>query len=202
MASKGDATQVDRNVTEPTAIIQQTPVQRMIRTMELEATADAETSANDNADLNALLTAETDEELWDADERPPLNAQHLAGCDIQFIDVRVKYSRGNLVGNDGKTAQPTFVTTDGKKMYLLVTAVRLSDPDTKTAVQLPAIGEEFEFNTSARYLTTKLFQFYLRGKINRDNGQRLTAFIRATGLEEGQAVLKLRPPRTVRTIDS
>jgi hypothetical protein len=173
----------------------QTPVQRMIRTMEMEATADAETATGDNADLNALLSAESDEDLWDADERPPLNAQHLAGCDVEILDVRVKYSRGN------SDMGSTFVTSEGKKMYLLVTAVRLSDPETKTAVQLPKIGEEFEFNTSARYLTTKLFQFYLRGKINRDNGTTLTAFIRATGLEEGQAVLKLRPPRTVRTVN-
>lgn len=195
MAAKSDNAQLDRNVTEPSSVIHQTPVQRMIRTMEMEATADAETSTGDNADLNALLTAESDEDLWDADERPPLNAQHLAGCDVEILDVRVKYSRGNSdVGS-------TFVTGDGRKMYLLVTAVRLSDPETKTAVQLPKIGEEFEFNTSARYLTTKLFQFYLRGKINRDNGTTLTAFIRATGLEEGQAVLKLRPPRTVRTVN-
>lgn len=192
MAAKSDNTQVDRTVTEPAAVMQQTPFQRMIRTMEMEATADAETTSGDNADLNAILGAKSDEDLWDADERPPLNAQHLAGCDVEILDVRVKYSRGNSdVGS-------TFVTGDGRKMYLLVTAVRLSDPETKTAVQLPKIGEEFEFNTSARYLTTKLFQFYLRGKINPDNGTKLTAFIRATGLEEGQAVLKLRPPRTVR----
>jgi hypothetical protein len=195
MAAKSDNTQVDRNVTEPSAVTMQTPVQRMIRTMEMEATADAETATGDNADLNALLSAESDEDLWDADERPPLNAQHLAGCDVEILDVRVKYSRGN------SDMGSTFVTSEGKKMYLLVTAVRLSDPETKTAVQLPKIGEEFEFNTSARYLTTKLFQFYLRGKINRDNGTTLTAFIRATGLEEGQAVLKLRPPRTVRTVN-
>lgn len=195
MAPKSDNTQVDQNVTEPAAVIQQTPVQRMIRVMEMEATADAETATGDNADLNAILGAETDEELWDADERPPLNAQHLAGCDVEILDVRVKYSRGN------SDMGSTFVTSDGRKMYLLVTAVRLSDPETKTAVQLPKIGEEFEFNTSARYLTTKLFQFYLRGKINRDNGTTLTAFIRATGLEEGQAVLKLRPPRPVRTVN-
>lgn len=195
MAPKSDNTQVDQNVTEPAAVIQQTPVQRMIRVMEMEATADAETATGDNADLNAILGAETDEELWDADERPPLNAQHLAGCDVEILDVRVKYSRGN------SDMGSTFVTSDGRKMYLLVTAVRLSDPETKTAVQLPKIGEEFEFNTSARYLTTKLFQFYLRGKINRDNGAKLTAFIRATGLEEGQAVLKLRPPRPVRTVN-
>jgi hypothetical protein len=195
MGAKSDNTQVDQNVTEPAAVIQQTPVQRMIRVMEMEATADAETATGDNADLNAILGAETDEELWDADERPPLNAQHLAGCDVEILDVRVKYSRGN------SDMGSTFVTSEGKKMYLLVTAVRLSDPETKTAVQLPKIGEEFEFNTSARYLTTKLFQFYLRGKINRDNGTTLTAFIRATGLEEGQAVLKLRPPRTVRTVN-
>lgn len=195
MASKGDNGKVDQNVTEPSNVATQTPFQRMIRAMEMDATAEVEAGNFTGDDLNAILSAETEEELWEAGEQGPLNAQHLAGCELAIVDVRVKYSRG-----ESDILTP-FVTPDGRKMYFLVNAYRLSDAGKKAPIVLPAVGEIFEFNTSARFLATKIWAFYTRGYINPDTGKTLECAIHETDLGGGQAVLKLRklPNRVVRT---
>src|SRR5437868_5665509 len=95
MAGKTQPTDVDQAVTEPSNVAKPTPFQVMLRQMEMEATAAAESAAFAGDDLNAILTAETEDEIWDADERGPLNFQHLADCELEIVDVSVKYSRGS-----------------------------------------------------------------------------------------------------------
>lgn len=168
-------------------VVQATPFQRMIATMEMEATAAIEENAQfAGDDLSPLLTAESEAEIWEADERGPLNFQHLAGCDIEILDVQVKYSRGG----QSQIATP-FVSRDGKKMYLLVTVQRISDATDRPEIRLPKVGEPFQANTSARYVTGKIWAFYVRGNIG--NGNTLRAHVRETDLGDGTAVLKLRP---------
>lgn len=193
MATK-DKSDRDLTVTEPSNLASPTPFQIMIRAMEMEATADEGTFAGD--DLNSILAAESEEEIWDADERGPLNFQHLDGCELGIMGISVKFSRG--VRDD--IATPFVVTTPGrngesktKKMYLLVKAVRLSDAGEKTLLRLPAVGEVFEANTSARFVVAKLWAFYTKGYINPDTGRVLNCMVKATDLGDGQAVLKLRP---------
>jgi hypothetical protein len=177
-------------------ITRATPFQSMIRQMGMTAEMEANESKFSGDDLNALLTAETEAEIWDADERGPLNFQHLADCEIQIVDISVKYSRA---GQNGDMVSH-FVTDDGKKMYLLVTGVRISNAGEKTVLRLPGVGEEFQANTSARYVVAKLWAFYQKGYIDPDNGKRLECVVKATDLGDGQAVIKIRPmPRRVQS---
>lgn len=191
MAAKSQVSTSESDATEGT-IVKATPFQVMLRAMAMDATAEAEDSKFTGDNLTALLTAESEEEIWDADERGPLNFQHLADCEIAITDIAVKFSRGS----NSEIATP-FVY-DGKKMYLLVTAYRLSDAGEKKLIRLPAVGEIFQANTSAQFVTTKLWAFYTKGYINPDNGKQLETVVKAVELGDEQSVLKLRPmPRRV-----
>lgn len=196
MAAKGNTPTGDGT---PDAVItnvqSQKPFWRMIAGMAMDATLETETEAFDGDDVNmtAILTAETDDEIWDADERGPLSFRDLAGCEIEIIDLDVKFSRG--ARPTGDEIKSVFIDPQtGKQMYLLLTCVRIAETgDEDNRIRLPEIGEQFQANTSARYLLPKLWRFYQLGKIDPQNGKRLACRVRATDLGDGQAVLKLRP---------
>jgi hypothetical protein len=177
-----------------------TPFQEMLRTMAMVATAEQEENRFAGDDLNAILSAETEEEMWEADERGPLNFQHLAGCEIAIIDLSVKFSR-----NSNASIVTPFVTEDPRtgdkrKMYFLVTAVRLSDAGEKKIIRLPKVGEVFQANTSARYVSAKLWWFYSKGMIDSNAGGQVECLVEETDLGDETAVLKLkRVPRRVVT---
>jgi hypothetical protein len=165
----------------------QTPFQRMIRHMEMDATMDVEEGRFSGDDLNEILSAETEEDLWAAGEAGPLNAQHLAGCELALTDLQVKYSRG-----ESDIATP-FVSGDGKKMYFLITAHRISDAGEKAHLRLPKVGQDFQFNTSARFLAAKVWMFYSRGYFGGDSGKSFECAVHETDLGGGTGVLKIRP---------
>lgn len=197
MAGKSQPRDGDLTVTEPSNVVKATPFQIMLRAMAMDATADAESNTFSGDDLNAILTAENESDIWDADERGPLNFQHLADCEIAIMDVNVKYSRGT-----NTEIQTPFIVKDDKgnsrKMYLLVKCVRLSDAGEKKHLRLPAVGEVFEANTSARFVAAKIWAFYIKGYINPDTGKTLECVVKEIDLGGDQAVLKLRPmPRRV-----
>lgn len=180
MASKSNIEPSDINPT----FVTPTPFQVMLRAMEMDASAEDGNFGGD--DLNAILSAETEEEMWEADERPPLNFQHLAGCELSILDFDVKYSRGE------SEIQTPFITPDGKKMYLLVKCVRLSGGKT-TVFRLPEIGEVFTANTSARFVVAKLWRMLTLGMIDERVGRSAECMVQSTDLGGGQAVIKLRP---------
>jgi hypothetical protein len=167
------------------APVKPTPFALMVRAMANDATASEGEFSGD--DLNAILAAESEEEMWDADERPPLNFQHLAGCEIAIIDFTVKYSRG---GND---SIKTPFTYDGKKMYILATCTRLSDAGEKSVLRLPPVGEIFQANTSARFVVAKIWKAMIMGLIDYRAGKSLECVVQVTDLGDGTGVLKLRP---------
>lgn len=181
MASKAQPGSEVVNPAMPTAF------QRLIARMDLEATMDSEEGRFSGDDLNQILEAETEEEMWEADERGPLNTKHLAGCELDLLDVQVKYSRG-----ENEMATP-FITAEGRKMYLLVTAARLSNAGEKQYLKLPEVGQQFEFNTSARFVVAKLIWLVDHGKIYYETGAHTECVVVATDLGGGQAVNKLKP---------
>lgn len=144
---------------------------QMLQKMDLTATMDDDKDGGFQAQIGsieAILSAETEEEMWDADERGPLGGRNLPDVEQTILDFTVKYSRD-------ATMRTVFVTSDGKRMYLLVSAKRL---DT---------GEEIVWNTSAPLIVAKIMWLDQRGKLPYD------CVIRATDLGGGQAVLKLKP---------
>jgi hypothetical protein len=188
MAGKRQSGDVDQTVTDGTVMVPPSPFQRMIRAMDMEATADEESNFVVLDTVNAILDAESDEEIWEADERGALNFQHLAGCDILITDVHVKYGAGT------SDIQTPYVWED-KKMYLLVTVVRTSAATERPEIRLPEPGEAFTINTSATYVVPKIWAFYTKGKINPDTGAKLACYVKSVPLDGGKAVIKLRPPR-------
>lgn len=189
MADKRQSGDVDRNVTESASVATPTPFYRMIRAMDMEATADDESNFQVLDSINAILAAEEDEEIWDADEMGILNFQHLAGCDILITDVHVKY--GAAVSDIS-----TPYVYEGKKMYLLVTVVRTSKETEHPEIRLPDPGEPFTVNTSATFIVPKIWAFYTKGRINPATGAKLAAYVKSIPLDGGKAVIKLRPARS------
>jgi hypothetical protein len=168
-----------------------TPFQLMLRAMESDATMAAEDDGFSGDDLNAILSAETEEEMFDAADRGALNLQNLAGTELQLMDITVKYSRG-----ESDIATPFQVPArDGepaKKMYLLVTACRISDIQDNGLMRLPKVGEVFTFNTSARQSTAELWWLYTHGKVDASNGVSYQVFVKSVPLDGGKAVIKLK----------
>lgn len=167
-----------------------TPFQMMLRAMANDASAEDGNFGGD--DLNAILSAETEEELFESDERPPLNFQHLAGCEIAVLAFDVKFSR-----RDNDKVLTPFVWTDNegkeKKMYLLVKAVRISSAGEKSVIKLPPIGEVFTANTSARFVVAKLWRAMTLGLIDDQRAITWECAVQETDLGDGTGVLKLRP---------
>jgi len=167
-----------------------TPFQQMLRAMANDASAEDGNFGGD--DLNAILSAESEEELWASDDRPPLNFQHLAGCELSIIGIDVKFSRGN-----NASILTPFIWTDDrgqeKKMYLLVKCVRISDAGDNRTVKLPPIGEVFTANTSARFVVAKLWRAQILGLFDENRGMTWECMVESTDLGDGTAVIKLRP---------
>lgn len=187
MASKGNAPAMSDHA--PTQ--GPTPFQIMLRAMANDASAEDGNFGGD--DLNAILSSMTEEELFESDERPPLNFQHLSGCEIAVLGFDVKFSRSN-----NSNIQTPFVWTDErnqeKKMYLLVKCVRISDAGNKKAViKLPPIGEVFTANTSARFVVAKLWRAQVLGLIDENRGLSWECTVQETDLGDETAVIKLRP---------
>lgn len=167
-----------------------TPFEIMLQAMANDAMAEDASFGGD--DLNAILSAETEQELFESDDRPPLNFQHLAGCELSIIGFDVKFSRAN-----NSSIQTPFVWRDDrgneKKMYLLVKCVRISDSgNKKSVVRLPAIGEAFTANTSARYVVAKLWRAMILGLVDENAGRSWECMVQETELGDETAVLKLK----------
>lgn len=195
MARSSQSAEVDQTVTKNGGTVTTSPFRQMLNAMALSATLEDETSAFSGDDVNDILTAKSLDEMWDADERGPLNFQHLAGCDLGITDFHVKWSRGN---ND-QMATPFIVedpkTRTNRKMYLLVDLFRTSDEQDNNSVKLPTVGERFQVNTSARFVAAKIWRAGMLGEIDAEQGKTLFCYVRSTDLGGGQAVIKLRPPR-------
>lgn len=191
MAAKSNGAQVETSDNDVTRVVKPTPFQIMLRAMANDASVEDGNFGGD--DLNAILSAETEEELFESDERPPLNFQHLAGCELEIISMDVKFSRGN----NSSIATP-FIWEDSKgqakKMYLLVKCVRVSDAgDKKNIIKLPAIGEVFTANTSARFVVAKLWRAQTLGLFDAEQGITWPVVVQETDLGDEMSVIKLRP---------
>jgi hypothetical protein len=153
------------------------PFEILVRRMADLASLDENEGVNVDR-LEKMLEAESLEEIWQSGEQDSNNSRNLAGVEMEIDNFEVKYSRGQ---SDIKTP---FTTADGKKMYLLVAATRISASEKRPDI---AIGDRIEFNTSAPDLVLKLWQLRTKGLLP------VECFIESIDLGGGQAVNKLRP---------
>lgn len=160
-------------------VANRTAFQRLISTMGEMAELESDTPGMGESSMEAILLAETEDEMWAADDRGPLGGRDLAEVELEIHGFTVKRSRRNR--DDIKTV---FVDEAGHKMYLMVSATRISQSPERPDI---AVGDLVEFNTSAPLLVLKLFWLRNHDKIP------VECVIRGTDLGEGQTVLKLKP---------
>jgi hypothetical protein len=174
------ATSANGNVTGPNAF------QKLLAKMDSLATLDTSAGGENyrGDDIALILEAETEEEMWEADEVASINAKLLSGCALEILEFTVKY------GNMSDIATP-FVGRDGRKMYLSVTSFRLDKSGEKPLIRLPEPHQTFTWNTSARFIVAKLFWLLEKGYF--DNAGIVQARIVGTNLGDGRAVEKLKP---------
>ena len=143
--------------------------QLMLNQMELAATSDdSEFTSPMVASFVAIATADTEEEMWDADEFSQIGGRNLEDVEQSILEYTVKFSSNQEI-------QSVFVDSKGRKMYLLVRAARLTN------------GEEFIWNTSAPLVVGKILWL---ANHNRIPGAEVV--IKGKG-PEGSRVLMLKP---------
>lgn len=187
-AENGDTTaEVETIITADVETLRpsQRAVLELLSGLENLATEDTDTGGFFGDDIGAILLADDETAMWDADELPRLNAKVLSGCQLAIYGWEVKFSdnpdiESGLIGPKQR-----------RKMYLLVKSARLNDSGASSLYKLPEIGEEFTWNTSARFIVAKLYWLRARGRF--DNGGSVKVEIKGTDLGGGKSVEKLKP---------
>lgn len=172
----------------------QKAVLEMLHGLEEIATEDTEGRGFTGDDIGAILLADDEATMWEADELPRLNAKVLSGCQLDVYGYSVKFS------NDSEISSGLIAPRSRRKMYLLVQSARLNSAGESKLYHLPDVGEEFAWNTSARFIVAKLYWFGKRGRF--DNGGSVKARIHGTPLAGGKSVEKLKEIEGVTLIDS
>jgi hypothetical protein len=142
--------------------------ERMLERMELAAKSEDEDFGNPMlTGIVGILEAETEEEMWDADDLAQIGGRNLRDVEQRIIGYDVRFSTNPNV-------QSVFKDSQGRGMYLLVRSIRY---DT---------GAEFIWNTSAPLLVGKILWLADRDMLPAD------VVIRGTHLGGDQWVLKLK----------
>jgi hypothetical protein len=145
---------------------------RLVRKMaELATMEEATGTTSGTEDIDRILGAEDEAEMWDSDELAKWNATKLSGCALQTIGFEVKFSAGT--NEDIKT--PFIDPASHKQMFLLIRSFRVNNSGNVKEYNLPPIGEVFTWNTSARSIVPKMFWMLEHGWF--DEGAKPVRFI-------------------------
>lgn len=171
------------------AVVAPTAFRKLVTKMASMATLEETEGRFSGDDIIPILEAEDEAAMWESDERPRWNAKILSGCALQLYGFEVKWGTG---GTDSDIKTPFVDPETGRQMYLLVGASRINKSGEKKEYNLPEVGEEFTWNTSARNIVAKLFWMLDHGWF--DNGQPPVRLrIEGTDLPGGKSVEKLKP---------
>lgn len=159
----------------------------LLRKMASMATLEETMGTGQGAeDIDRILTAETEEEMWDADELAKWNATKLSGCNLQTVGFEVRFNPPN---EEIKSAYIDPETSN--QMFLLVHSFRINSAGNTKEYNLPPVGELFTWNTSARSIVPKFFWMLANGWF--DDGAKPVRFrIEGTKTKAG-SVEKLKP---------
>jgi hypothetical protein len=158
--------------------------QELLQTMSAMATYEETDSSTGGEMVGAVLESETEEEMWDADEQTTINGKLLVNAEFIVHDFVVK--RSNRSG-----METLFPDEDGHPMYLFIRSTRISESG-DSASFLPAVGEEFWWNTSAQGIVGKLFWLKEHGRLPSEDGDPVECYVKGVEAANG-IVLKLRP---------
>lgn len=164
----------------------QRAVIQMLTDLERYATEDTDDQkAFTGDDIAAILMAEDEATMWEADELPRFNAKVLSGCKLAVFGYEVKFS------NDPEIKSGLIGPGSHRKMYLLIHASRVDNSGDTVTYRLPDVGDEFTWNTSARFIVAKLYKLAKFGRF--DNGGSVQFRIHGTDLGGGKSVEKIKP---------
>jgi hypothetical protein len=139
--------------------------------MEIEATEEDPSFLSPMiTSMQKILTAESEEDMWEADELDQTGGRDLGDIEQRILAYQIKYSMA--MDSDIKSA---FIDSKGRGMYLLVRSARLDN------------GEEFVWNTSAPLIVGKILWLADRSKLPHE------CVIREVPLGGGRKVIKLKP---------
>lgn len=165
----------------------QRAVLELLSWLENIATEDTETTGGFfGDDIAAILMAPDEATMLDADELPRYNAKVLSGCELDIYGIEAKFS------DDPEIVSGLIGPQTHRKMYLLVRSARLNNAGQSNVYRLPDIGEEFVWNTSARFIVAKLYWYAIRGRFDNGGGG-VKMRIQGTDLGAGKSVEKLKP---------
>lgn len=173
---------------EPT-VQQPTAFWKFCRLLGNRATVEMEDGSFDEGGIEAILLADSEDEMWEADNRGPIGGNKLNGVQMVMLSVEVKFSRS---GADAMRS--VFIDPEtNRPFYILVNAMR-TDNDPR---YLPEIkdGDKFVFNTSAPRLVAKIIWLEQHGTLS-DN----VVMVEEIDLGGGQGVLKLHRVRAAAVI--
>jgi hypothetical protein len=132
----------------------------LLRKMAAMATMEeTQGTSGTTEDIDRILAAEDESEMWESDELAKWNATKLSGCDLQTLGFEVKFSGG--ANSDIKT--PFVDPETQKQMFLLVHSFRVNGSGNTKEYNLPPVGEIFTWNTSARNIVPKFFWMLAHG---------------------------------------
>lgn len=163
----------------PTSVSEVRPFDRFVTQLGFEAEIDSNSeeasSGTTAATVERILSAETEEEIWNAGDLVNVGGRDLADVEITINSFTVRWSQGNTTPS-GEEIQSKFVDPNtGRGMYFLIAATRMET------------GEDVIFNTSAPDIVPKLIRFRDMGKLPLD------CVIRARELGGGRKYLLLKP---------
>jgi hypothetical protein len=135
----------------------------------------------DYGSIEAIIMAESEDDMWIADDRGPLGGRDLAGVVQVIEDVQVKWSTSPT------TSSPFIDPQSGRGLYLILTSTR--QDDAKYSGILPNLlqGEKFQWNTSAPRVVAKVMWLEGHDRLHQP------VAIEAIDIGGGQFVNKLRP---------
>ncbi len=163
-----------------------TPFSRLIRQISLEAEIDATDStgnASTIATVERIMTAVTDEDVWNAGDLANIGGRNLVDVEMQVTDFLVKY--GNR-----EDVETVFRDDNGRQFFLLVSSniIGIPESDGQEFGRPPLqIGDTIVWNTSAPDIVPKLVSFRDRNRFPLD------CVIRALALGGGKHYLRLKP---------
>lgn len=163
----------------------QRAVLELLTWLENIATEDTDTTGGFfGDDIAAILLAPDEATMLEADELPRYNAKVLSGCELEIFGLESKFS------DDPEIVSGLIGPQTMRKMYLLVTSARLNTNGNGSVYKLPDVGDEFVWNTSARFIVAKLYWYATHGAF--DNGGSVKLRIQGTDLGAGKSVEKLK----------
>jgi hypothetical protein len=196
MPAKGNRGETEKSAASGTVTAPK-PYQIMIREMAAIATLEAAEARFQGDDIDKILLSDDETEMWESDELSVINAKMLSGCSFEILSLEVKYGTG-----DSEDIQTIFVNPENnRQMFLLIRSTLLDKSNAKKEFRagLPEIGEEFTWNTSARYIVAKLWWMLKHGWFDSGHSP-VQVTIEGTGLTGGRSVEKLKPLKVATVI--